>query len=212
MQKHTLAPVAPAHGAWVAVECGEAGKCVVLIAQDGIARIAEGKKTLDPGGLGITLHNFNQARRLFDRWRKKQKRVDKREDSCVRAEAQCKRNEHGERKSWRFAQLAQGITHVGTDGFKRWPLPDFAAALLKHRAVAKDAAGSSFCFFAAHAFAHQLLGSFLKMEAHLFGEIVVEGAATEDSRNPTHRMGLSVCGAFAGIQDERDALEHAFEA
>jgi hypothetical protein len=48
--------------------------------------------------------------------------------------------------------------------------------------ISKSAAGSLFCFFPAHAFAHQLLRPFFEVKTHLLGEIAVDFSATEDIR------------------------------
>jgi hypothetical protein len=53
------------------------------------------------------------------------------------------------------------------------------------------ATGVPFGFLRAHAFAHQLLGALFNVQAHFFGEIVVELAATEDIRHPVHGKLLS---------------------
>ena len=79
-----------------------------------------------------------------------------------------------------IAQLAQRIPHVGPDGFQRRPLPHFAASLFDDRAIPKRAAGGLLGILPVHSLAHQLLGALFKMQAHLFGKIVINGAAAED--------------------------------
>ena len=134
------------------------------------------------------------------------------EDNGIGADCQCKSKDCGEGESWRTAQLAQGEAEIGQYRFERGPLPDFAAALLNQGQVAKRYTRLAPGFDWGEAFALELLNTLFHVEAHFFGKIVVEFAATKDGRHPVH-WNLRLAGRrIARIEDERNALKHTFEA
>ncbi len=108
------------------------------------------------------------------------------EDDSVGADGQREGENGGDGESGRAAELAHGEPRVGSDGLEGGPLPHFAAALFDHGEVAKGDARLAFGFLRAQAFARELFHALFKMQAHLLGEIVEEGAAAEDARYPVH--------------------------
>ncbi len=109
-------------------------------------------------------------------------------DRRVGADADGQREKYSDGEAGGLCQSPKSELQVGKHGFEPWPLPDLAAPRLDECRIAERAKGRLARLKSGKILkAHELLGLFLDMLAHLFGELVVKLRSAEDAIEPVHR-------------------------
>ncbi len=155
---------------------------------------------------------FVEAVGTRDVERAQQEGVEHAEHDGVGTDGESKGENGGDGESGRTAQLAKRESDVGAMDSSVGHCHTSRLRSSRRVGLPKARRAPALGFLRTHAFAYELLDALFNMEAHLFGELVEELAATEEAGYPVHGKLLLTGWRFTRMEDERNALEHAFEA